>query len=377
MADDRDMEMEEGLLGQEDESRVVTPTDGAGGSSSENVGMVARHQRARKYLAGIPEEDHEESKRAQEEEERASKRVKLAEAIATVAALKADLGEGSSAGVSEPAAAHEVTLPLSDMIAHAMSEATAKLHAAQGNSSSIAKALNKPVVWTHDANGTKRADTWLKQLHAYAVAHGVQPQTILPSYLGAAVGTLYDDYVQSWDAKGIQPSWEDVCIAFKSIVGQRADLEQSKAIDDLAHLRVKQLTNQSILAYKVRLQHKIMVAGNINPALQVMWFISGLGSTALRAECQPELVGGQLKTIDDAYHLAIGKERMLEERGSKPYGVDVQLQGASSQGAPKATGSVNAIAKSTKKGKKLVNENGEFVCCKCNGTQAHPLNGIC
>lgn len=229
----------------------------------------------------------------------------------------------------------------------------------------FAKALNKPDSWKDEVQGTRRADVWLKQIEVYAKAHGVEPATILPSYLGPAIGTLYDDYVQNWARQNKEPSWPEVCVAFKSIVGQRSDLEKAKVTDDFIMGRVKQATNQSVLSYKVKLQHKLLLVSDVPNHLAVRWFVSGLGCKFLRAECQPDLVNGRMTTIDEAYDVIAGKERMLEERGIKPYGIDPVVQA----GATIAKSTPGGLAAMSNKRGKSENDN---LCYECEQVREQP-----
>lgn len=261
-----------------------------------------------------------------------------------------------------------------DMIAKAVSEATATAFASSSGNSSIAKALNKPLTWSNDANGTRRADIWLQQIKSYADAHGVEPQSIIESYLGPAIGNLYNDRVQAWAKQYKQPTWLEVCTAFKDMVGQRTDHEQVKVVDDLVQLRVKQLSNQSLFTFKVKLQHKIMVSGLVGDELAVNWFITGLGSNPLRADCQPALTNGRLKTLDDAYEHAIGLERMLEAKGTKPFGSDPHVQAQTANPPKPATGHLNAMVRQGANGKPATNAQGGWTCYDCGGVRKEPAD---
>jgi hypothetical protein len=359
-----EVEEEEGLINnqQENEVEVVEPQ----ATGHEGVAEVDDDAFIANIIANIPERLRSATVAAladPAEQERARKRTKLEGLLAQTAELQKELGEPSS-GVSLG------TDRLADRVLHGMLASLAGRRDAvpvqnAAANSSMARALNKPSTWEHDMQGTRRA-AWLKQIEAFAIAHQVEPHTILPSYLGPSIAALYDGCVLSWQNQGKAPSWHEACAAFKTIVGQQTELEQAKTLDDLAQLRIKQLPSQSLFAYKVKLQHKIMVAGDINTQLQIHWFINGLGSEELRAEMQPELMSGRIQSVDEAFDLATGKERMLAGKHVKPFGQDPHTQ-AGKVGSVQAH---QATSKPTTASHK--NAKGEPICVDCNKTMFNP-----
>lgn len=293
-------------------------------------------------------------------------RARIAALEAELAEVRARLEQGSSSRVS--------SVMLESLIANALQQLASPSHAHTNGNNQIAKALHKPDIWVNDANGSKRAETWLKQVETYAVAHGVEPQCILPSYLGPAIATLYDDYVRNWALQNITPSWQEVCATFKGIVGQKTDLEKTRIVDDLTHGRVRQTSNQSILTYKVKFQHNLMIAGDICNLVAVNLFISGLGCNHLRAECQPDLMNNKLSNIEEAYEHAVGKERMLKEKGVKPFGCDPHVQAVTSGAlSTPPTGTMAVMQSGSRsKGKDYCNAEGRKICHVCDETYDSP-----
>jgi hypothetical protein len=67
-----------------------------------------------------------------------------------------------------------------------------------------AKAMKAPIMWIDDAQGTRRADTFLREVEHYAWVQGAQKEIILPSYMGSQVRDLYEQQVKDWNAKALK-----------------------------------------------------------------------------------------------------------------------------------------------------------------------------
>ena len=247
---------------------------------TENVGGQTAAKSLEEILASIPPESRAAVRAALQlettpvqqppveltEEQKAAKRAERQRFEEAIANLNRELGDtggpSTASGVSARESALFTSLLAADERRIKALQETA-LQRSNNTSEQMAKALNKPAAWNHDANGAKRADIWLQQIETYAHAFNIEPQDILPSYLGNQIATLYYDHINAWKLQGKSPTWSEICTVFKNIVGQRTDVEESKALDDLVQHRIKQLHTQSVATYRVKLQHKLMIIGTI------------------------------------------------------------------------------------------------------------------
>lgn len=285
-----------------------------------------------------------------------------------------------------------------------------------GSKASLAKSMNKPKVWEGSNGGERRAGIFLKEVQEWAELHGAQGQDILQNYLGDKVKSLFIQQVDAWKSEGVEVTWDRMCSAFCTIVGETEDDDKAKALDDLSGLRVRQRKNQTLGEFKVHFQHEMLRAGGGMPnELAVRWFIYGLGCKELRSACQPDLTAGKLKDVDAAFLCAKGQEAKLSAVGIRPFhsahqaasntsGAVATLQGKSGQGGNKRGGPSNQGPKRqhsqaftrastqsfNKKPRQLpelppgifydhrnlpVNTNNEPVCSRCYSTKEQPVNG--
>lgn len=287
-----------------------------------------------------------------------------------------------------------------------------------GSKASLAKSMNKPKVWEGSNGGERRAVIFLREVKAWAELHGGRGEDILQNYLGDKVKGLFIQQLDAWQTEGIEATWERMCEAFCTIVGETEEEDKAKALDDLASLRVRQRRNHTLGEYKVYFQHELLRAGGGVPdALAVRWFINGLGCKELRSACQPDLTAGKLKNVDDAFLCAKGQEAKLSAVGIRPFnsaqhnaasnasGTVASMQGKPSRGGnkqaqhnghgqggkrPHTQAFARGPAQQHKRPRNLpalpaglfynnnglpVDSNGVFVCSKCYGKKDEPKQG--
>lgn len=217
-----------------------------------------------------------------------------------------------------------------------------------GSKASLAKSMNKPKVWEGSNGGERRAVIFLREVQAWAELHGARGEDILQNYLGDKVKGLFIQQLDAWRSEGVALTWERMCSAFCTIVGETEEDDKGKALDDLSGLKVRQKRNQSLGEFKVHFQHEMLRAGGgVSDALAVRWFLFGLGCKELRSACQPDLKAGKLRNVDDAYMCAKGQEARLSALGVRPFhlahhhatshssGAVAALQGKPNQGGHK------------------------------------------
>lgn len=315
-------------------------------------------------------------------EERAEKEARIAALRAEQEGLSRELGiEVATTGVTDEATVHEGSRSdthaneMIVMLADALKQASA--HNIPSNeahtSSPSARGLKPPAVFQQSNHEVRRPDIFLLEIEEHAAANNNKPENVMPTYLAPALKAVYLDYVKAWEAKhGRKPAWQDARTVFMNILGHHAEHEKAKVEDDLIHNRIQQRRDQSLLTYKIYFQHMLLLIGNVPENLAVCHFLSGLGCKLLRAECQPELVANKMPTVDEAYNIARGKERMLAERGTKPFGNDLNVQGGtnSAEGA-----TVGAVQRGLNKRGHARDELGRPLCDDCNRLRAEPEEG--
>ena len=123
---------------------------------------------------------------------------------------------------------------------------------------------------------------------------------------------------------------------------QAAVGQAGKAADELVAGKVKQQPGQTLAAYKVAFQNKVLFAegaGQVVPAhITVRWFVAGLGCAKLQAQCQPSLERGDFKSVDDAYVKAKAEQRRLDTLGVTPFESATTRARAQAQAAAGVTG---------------------------------------
>lgn len=275
-----------------------------------------------------------------------------------------------------------------------------------GSKAALAKSMNRPKVWEGPSGGTRRAIVFLREIKTWAELHGGKGEDILQSYLGDRVKGLFIQQLDAWAAEGIEATWDRMCEAFCTIVGETEAEEKAKSLDDFTGFKVRQKKHQSLGEYKVYFQNELLRAGGGLPEpWAVRFFINGLGSRELKAACQPELTAGKIKTVDEAFICAKGQEAKLLAAGIQPYsGLPHNSSGSGSgtlafvQGKPRNGGGHNG-QQSNRSGVKrpreqgyqagqhskplpkgwsknrngfLVDESGNFRCTRCHGTRDRP-----
>lgn len=180
------------------------------------------------------------------------------------------------------------------------------------------KAMRAPVCWG-DSRGSRRADTFLAEVAVYVDACGGSKELALPTYISGETRELWEQQSRAWAQQGVQPTWDMMCQAFKSLVGHWEEQEAAQTLATFVAGGVKQKAGQTLAAYKVMFNNKLLLAGAVSQELAVLYFVNGLGCKQLKAECQPELVAGRLKDVEAAYQFARGEERRLAGLGVKSF----------------------------------------------------------
>lgn len=275
-----------------------------------------------------------------------------------------------------------------------------------GSKAALAKSMNRPKVWEGSSGGNRRAIVFLREIKTWAELHGGKGEDILQSYLGDRVKGLFIQQLDAWAAEGIEATWDRMCQAFCTIVGETEAEEKAKSLDDFTGFKVRQKKHQSLGEYKVYFQNELLRAGGGLPEpWAVRFFINGLGSRELKAACQPELTAGKIKTVDEAFICAKGQEAKLLAAGIQPYsglqhnssgsgsGTLASVQGTSRNGGGRngQQGNRSGVKRPREQGSHaehlskrlplglhknkngfLVDESGAFRCNRCHGTKDKP-----
>lgn len=271
-----------------------------------------------------------------------------------------------------------------------------------GSKASLAKSMNRPKVWEGSGGGSRRAAVFLREIKQWAELHGGKGEDILQSYLGDRVKGLFLQQMDAWAADGIDATWDRMCSAFCTIVGETEAEEKAKSLDDFTGFKVRQKKHQSLGEYKVYFQNELLRAGGGLPeAWAVRFFINGLGSRELKAACQPELTAGKIGTVDEAFICAKGQEAKLLTAGIQPFSA-TQHNGSASGTLASVQGTRNGGSHQGQQGNRhgkrtrepgsgskapprklpswvhrnaqgyLVDNEGHFVCSICYGTRGDP-----
>lgn len=315
-------------------------------------------------------------------EERAEKEARYFALRAEEQDLAEELGINvADAGVSDEAQHDDVGSPsvtnaqnVIALLAEALKQVTSQpvrntdTHSNNHN----AKGLKPPTSYQQGGNEVRRPDIFLHEIEEHAAAHNNKPEHVLPTYLEPALKAVYLDYMKAWEAKnGRKPGWVDVRSVFMNIVGHHAEHDKARVEDDLTQNRIQQRRDQSLLTYKIHFQHKLLLVGNVPDNLAVCHFLGGLGCKLLRAECQPDWLAGRMPSVDVAYDIARGKERMLSERGTiKPFGSDLNVQAGTS--TERAT--LGAVRGGSRRGH-ATDASGRPICDYCGQARSEPDDG--
>jgi hypothetical protein len=200
-------------------------------------------------------------------------------------------------------------------------DAEIAVSAANGRASGSRPKLPALTKWASNSSAKgRRADTFLDDIETY-VKHDAQALThelMLKLQVEPEVRESWERICRKWVQQGTQPTWAEVRLAFKRMVGQEHDLSAENAMRLFIDRKVVMADGATVATYRIEFESKLALVENMSEPMAAMYFVQGL-RPALRSACQTDALGKAFTTVDTACAYATGKE--LEQDvacGAKP-----------------------------------------------------------